>query len=316
MDTVEFLTFGLIIGFLLLIWSADKFTDNGAKIAHIFHISPLLVGILIFGFGTSAPEMLVSALAAYAGNINLGVGNAIGSNILNIALVLGISAVITPIKVEKNILKKEWVMLIASALISWWLLLDGHISRLDGIILLATLIIFLITISQKSKIPKNAKSSKIILNNRQKPWLIYLQLIISLSVLVISAELIVFTGSSLAKRLHISELVIGLSIIAFGTSLPELAVSVSASLKKQHGMLIGNIIGSNLFNTLAVLAMPGIIHPSVIDKTLLSRDYPVMFILSILLFLVSYKFYRKYIIGRLEGVLLLLVFFYYLSTLF
>ena len=319
MNTAGFLTFGLIIGFLLLIWSAHKFTDSGVKIAHIFHISPLLVGILIFGFGTSVPEMLVSALAAYTGNVDLGVGNAIGSNILNIALVLGVSAVITPIKVEKNILKK-WIALISSALISWWLLLDGYISRLDGIILLLALIIFLITISQKSKVADSAKPHaellKAPLSSKQKTWLVYLQLIIALSVLVISAELIVFTGASLARLLHISDLVIGLSIIAFGTSLPELAVSISASLKKQHSMLIGNIIGSNLFNTLAVLAMPGIIHPSIIDKTLLSRDYPIMFMLTILLFLVSYKFYRRYIISRLEGVLLLLVFLYYLNTLF
>ncbi len=308
--------FFLILGFILLIIASDKFTDNGIKIAYIFNIPPLIIGLLIFGFGTSAPELLVSSIAAYNGNINISIGNALGSNIINIALVLGVSVLISPIKVSGSILKKEWLLLIIATIVSYVLLLDYYISRIDGFILLTLLPIMLfisIRKSQQSNTIIDTPDKYSITNKNQ--YIIWLKLLLSLAVLIASAKLIVWSGINLAKYLGISELIIGLTVIAFGTSLPELAISISAAIKKQHSMIMGNIIGSNLFNTLAVLALPGIIHPNYIDRSLLSRDYPIIFVLTILLFLVSYKFHKRHTINRLEGGLLLLVFVYYINSL-
>ncbi len=308
--------FFLILGFALLIIASDKFTDNGIKIAYIFNIPPLTIGLLIFGFGTSAPELLVSSMAAYDGNINISIGNALGSNIINIALVLGISILIRPVEVPSSILKKEWLLLIIATIVSYILLLDYYISRIDGFILLILLPIMLFISIKKSKQDNTIIETpdKDTITNKNK-GVIWLKLLLSLIVLIASAKLVVWSSINLAQYLGISELIIGLTIIAFGTSLPELAISISAAIKKQHAMIIGNIIGSNLFNTLAVLALPGIIAPNYIDNSVISRDYPIIFILTILLLLLSYKFNKKHIINRLEGSLLLVVFIYYINSL-
>ena len=240
----------LISGFLLLMWSADTFTDNGAKIARIFNISPLIIGLLIFGFGTSAPEMLVSGLAAFDGHPELSVGNAFGSNIFNIGLVLGVTAIILPISVDKLVLKKEWLFLFLSTLVVGALLLDQYLSFNDGLILLSLLLLFLYYVYTESKKnnPNNLDNIDDGLKNENKSRIWFL-LILSLIILVSSARLVVWGGTSLALEFGISDLIIGLTVVALGTSLPELAVSVSSALKKQHQMVIGNIIGSNLFNT-------------------------------------------------------------------
>ena len=252
----------LLIGFALLIWSADSFTDNGARIARIFNISPLIIGLLIFGFGTSAPEMLVSGLAAYDGHPELSIGNAFGSNIFNIGLVLAITAIIYPVTVEKSVLKKEWVFLFLSSLVVGFLLIDGFLSFLDGLILLALLFLFLFYVFSESK-KGNSKDLEVKedSSNNQNKGRTWLLLLVSLIILVSSAKLVVWGGTNLALAFGVSDLIIGLTIVALGTSLPELAVAISSALKKQHQMIIGNIIGSNLFNTLGVLAIPGLILP-------------------------------------------------------
>lgn len=307
----------LLSGFALLIWSADEFTDNGAKIANIFKVSPLIIGLIIFGFGTSAPEMLVSGLAAMDGNTGLSIGNAIGSNIFNIALVLGVSAIIMPIKVREDILKKEWVFLMVATLCAGLLLSDGRLDVIDGLILLSMLILFLAYTLKESKNKKHHEfddlEKPVEKDQTGKTWLM---LLFSLIVLISSAKLVVYGGVEIAKFFEVSDLIIGLTVVALGTSLPELAVSISSVLKKQFDMVVGNVIGSNLFNTIAVLAIPGLIHPSNVPKEVLSRDYPVMLILTVLLFAVSYKFGKKHIINRFEGVALLAVFSFYLWLLF
>ncbi|SMN00606.1 Inner membrane protein YrbG, predicted calcium/sodium:proton antiporter [uncultured Candidatus Thioglobus sp.] len=307
----------LLLGFTLLIWSADTFTDNGAKIAKLFKVSPLAIGLLIFGFGTSTPEILVSGLAAMDGNTGLSIGNAIGSNIFNIALVLGVSAIIVPIKVEGKILKKEWVFLIFATLCVGGLLWDKRLDATDGLILLGLLIVFL---AYTFKTAKNDDyqafdelKNTVDKSQTGKTWLM---LIIGLSVLIFSAKIIVWGGVEIAQSFGVSDLIIGLSVIALGTSLPELAVSISSALKRQYEMVVGNVIGSNLFNTLAVLAIPGIIHPSKIENEVLYRDYSTMLFLTILLFVVSYKFHKKHVINRFEGVILVGVFGVYIWQLF
>ncbi len=307
----------LLTGFAFLIWSADAFTENGAKIATIFKVSPLIIGLLIFGFGTSVPEMLVSGLAAINGNTGISIGNAIGSNIFNIALVLGVSAMIAPIEVKSSILKKEWVFLMLVTLVAGFLLWDKHLDMIDGLVLASLLVIFLTYTFKTAKNNNTHEFDEAVetveKNQISKTWVM---LIVGLLVLIGSAKLIVWGGVQIAQSFGVSDLVIGLSVIALGTSLPELAVSVASVLKKQYEMVVGNVIGSNLFNTIAVLAIPGLIHPSDVENEVITRDYPVMLLLTILLFVVSYKFHKKHIINRFEGVILVSVFGIYMWQLF
>ena len=306
----------LVSGFVLLIWSADEFTNNGAKIANIFKISPLIIGLLIFGFGTSAPEMLVSGLAAYEGHPELSIGNAFGSNIFNIALVLGITTIILPIKVKQDILKKEWLYLMASTLVAGILIWDGHLGIADGLILLGLLAVFLIYTFVASKTGDHQEFDNLGVEVKQgQTKKVWLMLTISFVVLLVSAKLVVWGGSELAVLFGVSDLLIGLTVVALGTSLPELAVSISSALKKQHEMVMGNIIGSNLFNTVGVLAIPSLIIPFDVPMEVINRDYPFMIGLTILLFVFSYKFKKEGIISRLEGVLLLVVLAIYLYIL-
>ena len=303
----------LVSGFILLIWSADEFTNNGAKIANIFKISPLIIGLLIFGFGTSAPEMLVSGLAAYEGHPELSIGNAFGSNIFNIALVLGITAIILPIKVKQDILKKEWLYLMVSTLIAGILIWDGHLSFTDGLILLSMLTLFLIYTFVASKKGSHQEFDNLCVEVKpDQTGKVWLMLFVSFVVLLVSAKLVVWGGSELATSFGVSDLLIGLTVVALGTSLPELAVSISSALKKQHEMVVGNIIGSNLFNTVGVLAIPSLILPFDVPMEVSNRDYPFMLGLTILLFIFSYKFKKEGVISRLEGLLLLVLLAVYL----
>ena len=303
----------LLAGFILLMWSADTFTDNGAKIARIFNISPLVIGLLIFGFGTSAPEMLVSGLAAYDGHPEMSIGNAFGSNILNIGLVLGVTAIILPITVEKSVLKKEWLFLFLSTLIVGFLLLDGFLSFTDGLILLSLLILFLINVFRESKKNSLTDSDSLEINSQKnEKGRIWLLLIVSLIILVSSARLVVWGGTSLALSFGVSDLIIGLTVVALGTSLPELAVSISSALKKQHQMVIGNIIGSNLFNTLGVLAIPGLILPFQIPTEVMSRDFFFMLMFTLLVLILSMRLK----ISRFGGFILLTALTIYLYQLF
>jgi len=300
-------------------WSADAFTDNGAKIARIFNISPLVIGLLVFGFGTSAPEMLVSGLAAYDGIPEMSIGNAFGSNIFNIGLVLGVTAIILPVTVEKSVLKKEWLYLFLSTLIVGFLLLDGFLSFTDGLILLSLLLLFLINVFRESKKGSPIDTDILEINSQNKDkgrtWLL---LIVSLIILVSSAKLVVWGGVSIAEFFEIDKLIIGLTVVALGTSLPELAVSISSALKKQHQMVIGNIIGSNLFNTLGVLAIPALIVPFTpelilkVPPEVMSRDFVYMLILTLLIVILSMRLK----ISRFGGFILLTALSIYLYQLF
>ena len=302
----------LLIGFTLLVWSADAFTDNGAKIARIFNISPLIIGLLIFGFGTSAPEMLVSGLAAYDGHPELSIGNAFGSNIFNIGLVLAVAAIIHPVIVEKNVLKKEWLFLFLSTLVIGFLLMDGFLSFVDGSILLLLLLLFLYYVFNESKKDNNLENEvSEDINKDQSKGKTWLLLIISLVILVSSARLVVWGGTNLALAFGVSDLIIGLTVVALGTSLPELAVAISSALKKQHQMIIGNIIGSNLFNSLGVLAIPGLILPFQIPSEVMSRDYIYMLIFTLLILIFSLKLR----INRFGGLILLTILASYLYQL-
>ena len=263
----------LVAGFITIYLSADHFTENSAMIASTYKISPLIIGIVVLGFGTSAPEMLVSGLAAFEEHPGLSIGNAFGSNIFNIALVLGITAIITPIKVDLKSIKNEWFVLMGFTFIAGLLLWVGKsLSFYDGIFLLVMLIGFLVfTFYESKKVHHEFDIHSSKAESKQK-WKIWRNLILSLTVLIVSAKFIVYGGTSLARIFGVSDLIIGLTIVALGTSVPELAVSISSAIKKQHQMVVGNIIGSNIFNTVAVLAIPALISTSDISLINTSSD--------------------------------------------
>lgn len=311
----------IVAGFAILVWSADKFVDGAASTAKHLGMPTLLIGILIVGFGTSAPEMVVSAIAAMEGNPGLALGNAIGSNIVNIALILGVTAVVSPIVVNSNIVKKEIPLLLLIVFIIGYLLLDNSLSFVEGIILLSgffALIAWSIISAMGNKgdaLESDMEDELIEHPMSLKAGIIWL--IIGLVLLIASSRLLVWGAVGVAHEFGISDLIIGLTIVALGTSLPELAASVIAARKGEHDIAIGNVVGSNMFNILAVIGIATVIAPmNNIPFEVLQRDWIVMLVLTVALLVMSYKFRAKNgVITRLEGTILILCYVAYNSYL-
>ncbi len=305
--TIAFLA--IIFGLILLVWSADRFVEGSASIALHFGIPPLLIGMVIVGFGTSAPEMVVSALAASQGNPGIALGNAYGSNITNIALILGLTALISPIAVNSKVLRKELPILAAITALAAWQAWDGRITRGDALVLMAVfsgLVIW--TVRQGMKTKTDAFGSEI----EQELGVHTLpiqrgvfRLVVGLVLLIASSRILVWGAVEIAHHFGVSDLIIGLTIVAVGTSLPELASAVIATRKGEHDIALGNVIGSNLFNTLAVVGIAGIIHPMSFGPEVFSRDCLVMVALTVSLFIIGYGFRGPGRINRFEGVALL-----------
>lgn len=302
-------------GLALLVWSADRFVEGSAVTARHFGMPPLLIGMVVVGFGTSAPEMVVSALAASQGNPGLALGNAYGSNITNIALILGITAIISPIAVHSQVMRKELPILAGITLLAIWQLLDGSLSRLDAVGLLLTFTALLgWSIWAGMKKPQDALALEVSaeLDERVMPirnavfWLVA-----GLVLLIISSRILVWGAVDLATAFGVSDLIIGLTIVAIGTSLPELASSVIAARKGEHDLALGNILGSNMFNTLAVVGIAGMIAPMEVAGDVLVRDLPVMAGLTFALFALGYGFRGPGCINRVEGALLITAFVAY-----
>ena len=311
----------IVAGFAILVWSADKFVDGAASTAKHLGMPTLLIGILIVGFGTSAPEMVVSAIAAMEGNAGLALGNAIVSNIVNIALILGVTAVISPIVVNSNIVKKEIPLLLLIVFIIGYLLLDNSLSFVEGIILLGgffALVAWSIISAMRNKgdaLESDMEDELIEHPMSLKAGIIWL--IIGLVLLIASSRLLVWGAVGVAHEFGISDLIIGLTIVALGTSLPELAASVIAARKGEHDIAIGNVVGSNMFNILAVIGIATVIAPmNNIPFEVLQRDWIVMLVLTVALLVMSYKFRAKNgVITRLEGTILILCYVAYNSYL-
>ena len=305
----------IITGFILLIWSADRFIIGAAATAQNFDVPPLIIGLTIVGFGTSAPEMMVAGFAAYDGSPAMAIGNALGSNIANITLVLGIAALISPLDVHSRIIKKELPILLMATLLALALLRDATLDQLDGFILLSLLVLLMWWITRQGirNQDVDALTDEYIeeLPNKMPTSHALFWLVAGLVLLTISSKVLVWGAVNVATELGVSELVIGLTIIAIGTSLPELAASITGALKNEHDIAIGNVIGSNLFNTLGVLAIPGLIAPSTLAEGVLERDMPIVLILTIMLFVMAYGFKDQGRINRLEGGLLLSAFIAY-----
>lgn len=307
----------VICGISLLVWSADRFTDGAAAIARNFGISPLIVGLTIVAMGSSAPEVIVSINSALNGTPGLALGNAIGSNIANIAMVLGIAALVTPLKVESATLKREFPVLFIFMLLAFVLLMDLELSFLDGSILLLSLVGYLIWLTQSA------------IKNRNKPDLMLKEIVeelpdempngkaifwvvVGLILLQISSNLLVLGATHIARVYNVDDFVIGITIIAVGTSLPELAASVTGVLKGEHELAIGNVIGSNIFNLLAVLGIPGLIGQMRIDPSILQVDYAFMFGLTVAMSYMAWgRNGKPGEITRLEGGILLTCFICY-----
>ncbi len=296
----------IITGFGLLVWGAERFVYGASAIAKNFGVPPLIIGLTIVGIGTSAPEILISIVAAYQGNPALAVGNALGSNITNIALVLGVTAMVTPLVVKSETLRREYPLMFIIMLVALVLLVDNHLGQLDGLILVSGLFIMMSWMILQGKKQKRDPMEKEF--DQEIPKIstakAFLWFAVGFILLIVSSRGLVWGSVNIAKAAGISDLVIGLTIVAIGTSLPELAASIVSALKKEHDIAIGNILGSNMFNLLAVLGIPGLISPSIIDNAVLSRDFPFMIGLSIALFIMAYGFKGEGRINRFEGGLL------------
>lgn len=310
----------LFIGFVVLVWSADKFVFGASATASSFDISPLVVGVVIVGLGTSAPEMLVSAMAAVSGNSELSVGNALGSNITNIGLILGITALLIPLQVQSRIIKQELPLMLAVCLFGSALLYDRQLSLLDGCLLLGGFVALLIwSMRTAASNPDDVLSEEFSQELAQGPsrakalfWLIT-----GMALLIVSSRILVWGAVNIATFLGISDLVIGLTIVAIGTSLPELAASVAAARKQEFDIAIGNVVGSNMFNLLGVMALPAVIAPGAVSNEVFVRDVPMMLGLAMLLWLFSSNFSLRNngTVTRLQGAILLAIYAAYITYL-
>ena len=315
----------ILIGFIVLIWSADLFVDGAASIAENMGMSPIIIGLTIVSLGTSAPEVLVSLNASLSGSASLAIGNAIGSNIANIGMVLGTTLLIAPLMVHQSCMKKELPLLLLATAGAAVLILDGTLSMLDGYLLLGGLVLILWRmISTQIKDPELTEEAEQEDLPHLKPLRAWLSFAIGLALLIGSSRLLVYGAVVAAKELGVSELVIGLTIVAVGTSLPELAATVASAMRGHTEIALGNIIGSNLFNLLAVMAIPGIVSTQILDTHVTSRDYPAMAIFTVMLAAAIFlsrlrdksRANHAYL-GRIVGVLLVsfyALYYYWLHT--
>jgi cation:H+ antiporter len=311
---MDLVTLGLfVVGFFLLVFGADIMVRGAAHLAVAANISPLAIGLTIVAFGSSAPELAINVQAAYAGQPGLAIGNVVGSNIANILLILGIAAIITPLAVSSQLLRKDVPLMIGASFVMYFMAFDGEFNRIDGLILFAALVMYTVhaiiggrleTVDTDGDIPSEAGSIPL-----------QIALIVGgLAMLTMGANWLVNGAVMIATWLGISELIIGLTIVAFGTSLPELATSVTAALRKHADMAVGNVVGSNIFNILSVLGLSSIVAPAGIsvDASALNFDIPVMLAVAVLCLPI---FFTGHSIDRWEGAAFLFFYIAYLSYL-
>ena len=305
----------VVAGLALLIWGADRFVHGAAASARNLGVTPLLVGLTVVALATSAPEILVSVVAALDGEPGLAIGNAIGSNIVNVGLVLGMTALIRPIKLESATLRREMPALLAVSLLTVSLFLDSFLSRIDGLVMLTGLVIVMVWLARLGmrsaandpiKIDYEAEIPSDVTMTMAIVWLT-----VGLAILLVGAKILVYGSVGIAEELGVSEVVIGVTIVAFGTSLPELAVSLASALKGEYGLAIGNIVGSNIFNLLAVIGVAATIQPSALAPSVLSLHIFVMVAFTLVLFAMTYDYDGKGQLSRLEGAALLAAYIAY-----
>jgi cation:H+ antiporter len=314
----------ILVGFIILVWSADLFVAGAAAIAENLGMSPILIGLTIVSLGTSAPEVLVAINAAISGTGELAIGNAIGSNIANMGLVLGITVLVAPLPVHRNRLKREVPTLLAVTLGCGLLLLDGELDWIDGLLMLAALVFILVEmIRSQSHDPNAAEEANIEELPHMAPERAWTSFAIGLILLVASSKILVWGATKIALELGVSPLVIGLTVVAVGTSLPELAASLASAMKGHAEIALGNVMGSNLFNLLGVMSLPGLFTTQVLAREVLTRDYASMTGITLLLAACLYgSLLRRTApdglahMGRVMGVFLLSIYCLYYYWLF
>ncbi|MBM3162496.1 MAG: calcium/sodium antiporter [Chlorobi bacterium] len=301
----------VVFGLVLLVWSAGRFVDGSASAARHFRVPPLLIGMVIVGFGTSAPEMTVSAISSLQGNPDIALGNVFGSNITNIALILGLTALLNPVAFHSRVLRKELPVLTLMTAIAAFLMSDGMFGRQDALLLLVFFALLMGWSLWEGIMKKNDEFGiEMESELEEHPMQLGKALLLvaaGLVLLLVSSRMLVWGAVGIAGVLGVSDIVVGLTVVAIGTSLPELASSLAAARKGEHDIALGNVLGSNLFNILAVAGVSGTISPSVIDKEVFSRDIVLMLLLTVLLFVIGYGFRGEGTgrINRIEGGLLL-----------
>lgn len=305
-------TVAIIGGLSLLVYGSNQFVVGASATARNLGVSPLIIGLTVVAFATSAPEMLVAADAAWKGTPGIAVGNAIGSNIANIGLVLGVTALIQPMLVRSGILKREYPIMFVALGVAFFLVLDGSLDRSDGIILAAGMFVMIaatVRLGTHSKPgdPLAAEFEQEMTAADSTGHALTL-LVIGLLIMLAGAHVLVWGAVDIARAFGVGELIIGLTIVAVGTSLPELAASITSCIKGEPDIALGNVLGSNMFNILGVLSLPALIHPTTLEQGAISRDFPMMIGLSVLLFFISFGFRGPGRINRYEGALLLLCF--------
>lgn len=305
----------IAVGLALLIWSADKFVDGATSVARHLGASTLIIGITIVGFGTSAPEILISVIAVLEDTPDIAIGNALGSNIANIGLILGVTALITPLPIPKRVLRHEFPLLLIATAVMAWCLADGTLNITDGLLLLTLLclMMFYLMRSHSQNPGVDWGESDLVDVNKENLGALasWGWVLLGLILLVGSSKLLIWGATEVAHAFGISELIIGLTIVALGTSLPELAASIASIKKGEPDLAIGNIIGSNLFNSLAVVGIPAIITSFNIDRLAITRDLPVAIGLTLLLYGFSRFPALSQSLSRLKGIWLLLGFVIY-----
>ena len=311
--------FFIVAGLIGLVWSSDKFVDGAAAIASLAGLSPLLIGLTIVSFGTSAPEIVISVIASLSGSGELAVGNALGSNIANTGLVLGITLIIKTMSVEASTIRRELPQMLGATLLAGALMIDGNLSLLDGLVLISALITFLFMFSKRDygEGPEFKEPASV---SAGIAWLKFLG---GLTLLVISSRVLVIGAVNIATSLGISELIVGLTIVAIGTSLPELAASVVSAVKGHADIALGAIVGSNIFNLLIVLPVPGLLGPLSLGSEVFDRDWLFTFLLALLLVIFAWQAQHKATrqstgvgeLGRITGVVLLGTYISYLTIL-
>ena len=306
----------IALGFVGLIWGADKFVFGASALARNAGVSPLLIGLTIVAFGTSAPEIFSSAVSALEDKPELAIGNAFGSNLFNIGVALGVAAILRPLTPPKSLIKKELPALILVTLVTGALLFDLFIGLFDALVLIALSLFLSYKLLRKKKVSEGVGYSA--LNESEdsgesepetRIWQAVAYMVLGLILLIVSAEALVASASAIAEGLGVSEAIIGLTIVALGTSLPELAASITCVLKGHYDLAIGNIVGSNIINLLAVLPFPGLLSPGLIQAPLLFRDFAAVTLLTLLL--AAFCYYavtRGKKLGRLSGVIFLSIY--------
>ena len=315
MEHILYAIVAVVIGLLVLVWSADRFVDGAASLARILGMPPLLIGMIIVGFGTSVPEMIVSAFAALENSPEIALGNAYGSNITNIALILGLSAMVNPIAVGSRVVRLEMPILLGVTAIAGILLYTGDLSRVDAIVLMLVFAVFMgWTLRQNARNihdPFEDEVGQEMASKQMTTLQASVWTIVGLLLLIASSRALVWGAVEIATALGVTKLVIGLTVVAVGTSLPELASSIAAARKKEHDIALGNILGSNLFNTLIVVGIAGLIRPLTVPADVLTRDFPIMSAVTVLLFLFAFDFLGRRRINRYEGATLVVIYLAY-----